>query len=280
MWDRFGGSTRQSRRQSITRRPREDEENPEGQNPATEETPAGGETTTPQPQYEEYGDIFQGGGGETPTSTGVIQPQQWLDANTLYGQAGNLYGQMARTGMPTSASNWYQNAKGQAKTDIYDIIKQINEQQGASGYGKRYSTATARQGMDAASRRMGELGTQFAGMEMGSEEAARNRQLQAMGGLLNTAGGYQGLGNQMTQYPLQLADRAAQYGAGLYGVGQNQANALQQYWQGQQSYSNPWLQYGMGMATQQLPMTYPQYDQSGFGQLLGAAGSFLPYLFM
>jgi hypothetical protein len=255
MWDRFRAPA-----------PREPSANPKEsitKDPGSE--PSGSTEEATVPQYQDYDKLFPGGEG-TPNYTGVQQPQEWLNAS-------NFYNQMMQTGMPTSSSQWYQNAKGQAQTDIYDIIKQINEQAGASGYGKRYSTATARTGQEQASRRMGELGTQFAGMEMGAEEAARNRQLMAAGGLLNT-------GNYLTQYPLQLTDRAMGYGQSLYGVGQNQANQMQNWWASQQPFSNPWLQYGIGMATQQLPMTYPQYSQSGFGQLLGAAGSIAPYFFI
>lgn len=274
---------------SVTKSP--DDEEPQM---STGATTAGGTVGTQQstPAYTDYNNLFSGGAAQQ-TGTGVQNPEYWNNAAQLYQnaatnpwfeQAAAGYGQMAQNGMPTSSSDWYQNAKAQAGTDVMDILKQINEKASASSYGKRYSNATARTGMDQASRRFGEMGTQFAGMEMGAQEAARNRQLQAYGGLgnlasaygqnqMNAGQGYQSLGNDQNAYGMNLANQAYGMGQGLYGVSQNQANDLGNYWQGNQWWSNPALQMAMQGSQYSPEYAYPQYKQSTAGQMLNIFSS-------
>jgi hypothetical protein len=274
---------------SVTKSP--DDEDPQMSTGATTE---GG--TVPaqqqQPAYTDYNNLFAGAPAQQQ-GTG-IQGQGYADAaaqlyqnaatNPWFEQAAGMFGQMAQNGMPTSSSDWYQNAKAQAGTDVMDIIKQINEQASSRSFGKRYSNATARAGMDQASRRFGEMGTQFAGMEMGAQEAARNRQLQAMGGLGNLASaygqnqmgagqGYQSLQNDQNAYGMNLANQAYGMGQGLYGVSQNQANDLGNYWQGNQWWSNPALQMAMQQSQYSPDYAYPQYKQSTAGQILNIFSS-------
>jgi len=246
----------------------------------------------PVGNYQDYGSVMSGAPA-TPTGTGVQNPQQWGQAEQMYqnaatnpwfGQAAGGYGQMMETGMPTDQSAAYQASKGVAQQDIVDAMKQAQESMGGSSFGKRYSSAMGRGNQEIASKRMGELGQQTTQQAMAAQEAARQRQLQAAGGMLGAAQGYganqmgaaggmAGLGQMQGQYGLNLANSAYQMGSGLYGQQQNQANDLGNYWAGNQWWSNPAIA-GLQQGSQYSPeYMYPQYKQSTVGQGLNILGS-------
>ena len=270
---------------SITRDPNEDQLQQQGQ-----------QTQQPVGNYQDYGSVM-GGAPAMPQGTGVQMPQQFGDANQMFqnaatnpwfGQAAGGYEQMMQNGMPTDQSAAYQASKGVAQQDILDAMRQAQESMGASSYGKRYSTAMGRGNQEIASKRMGELGQQTTQQAMMAQEAARQRQLQAAGGMLGAAQGYganqlgagsgmANLGNMQNQYGLQLAQNAYQMGSGLYGQQQNQANDLGNYWTGNQWWSNPAIA-GLQQGSQYSPeYMYPQYKQSTVGQGLNVARSLLPW---
>jgi hypothetical protein len=192
----------------------------------------------------------------------IPMPQQW-------GQAGDFYSNMLQTGQPTSASDWYTQAKEQAGYDVQDAIKQAAEQAGMGGM--RYSTPLGRTAQDISARSAANLGTQFAQQQMTAEEAARARQMSAAGGL-------QGMGQYQTGYAQDLANQAAGLGSQIYGQDQNTINQIISQFMRMSPENNPYLQNALGMSSVSgQPSTY---QQSGLSQWMSGIGSLLPFLFM
>jgi hypothetical protein len=221
---------------------------------------------------------------------GVDAPMDWLNASRNANQMANS------GGMATSASDAYQKAKGVAQTDTTDAIKQAAEQAGLGG--TRWSSSMGRNAQDIAGRRMAELGSNFAQQEMTAQEAARGRQMEANNQLTNLGSGFagldtdtrnraltatgqlSGLGQNMTRYPMELANQSFQMGSNM---NQQDQSALDKQYQEAlrgMNENNPWLAKALGMATNQGQQQ--QYTPGLGTQLLGGLGSLgqlLPFLF-
>ncbi|MEE9510429.1 MAG: hypothetical protein V3V81_08045 [Candidatus Bathyarchaeia archaeon] len=275
--------------------------------PGTYTGPGGGTTppppgtTTPPPPYPSF--------GTTTPQTGLQMPSPWIQgmAGTqqamqtglptqmpnIWGNLGGLATQMATTGAPTSQDPWYQQAKQVAGRDIASSIGQAAEQAGLKGM--RWSSPLARQAQEIAARRMGEVGLEWTGRELGALEAARGRQLQAMPLMQQVGAGQAGLseaarqrqfgalplqlqfGQAVGQYPMDVAQRAMQMGGTMQQQQMAAMAPLYQEFLRQTPEASPWLQMAMGAT--QMPFTQgpQQYQQSGMSNMLGIA-SILPFL--
>lgn len=217
-------------------------------------------------------------------------PQQW-------GQASDFTNQMMQTGMPVHQSDWYQQAKGVAQTDITDAIKQAAEQARLGGL--RWSTPLGRTAQDIAGRRMSQFGLESMDRELASGEAARGRQMGSLPYMYQFGAGEAGLaesakqralgatqqlmplGQMRADLPQQLAQTAYGMGTGLYGQQQQGLQSLMQEWLRTQPENSPWMQYAMSMAGLPMPNMAPQqYNPSSLTSLLGGLGGMLPFLFM
>ena len=260
--------------------------------------------------YGNYGGGY-GNYGNMMGFGGVPQPGAWGTAGDVfsqfaYGNPGSVpwqwdaasggFSDMAQTGNPTSQDPWYQKAKGVAQTDIQNAIAQASEQAGMSGL--RYGSPLAEQSQRISGDIMGKLGSDWLGRELETQEAARNRQLQALSGLYGVGGGVSGLGesardralsasqglmglgNMQSQYPMQLSQLASQMGMSMQQMQQMQIQSQMQEAFRQMSESSPWLQSAMGGAGMPGQTGYQQYQQSPMSQFLGMLGSFLPFAFM
>ncbi len=234
-------------------------------------------------QTQQASDVFsQFAGGVQATS-----PQEW-DWASATGQ------QMAETGLPTSQSDWYTQAKGVAQTDIRDAIQQAAEAAGLSGM--RWSTPLGRSAQDIAGRRMETFGLESTSRELAAQEAGRGRQTQAIPLLqqlgagrtgleendmmraLTAAGQLGGIGQNQFGNQLGLAGQAQGLGGTMQGLDQNTINQIYQQWSKTTPENNPWLQAALGLSsTTGMPQ---QYQQSGGSQFLGSLIQMLPMLLM
>jgi hypothetical protein len=264
----------------------------------------------PREQWQDGGEIGTEGGTWNEDGTWGMQPSEWntasnvlqgyaqgqggVNAPTEWNQASNNATNMARTGNATSASDAYMKAKQVAQTDTTDAIKQAAEQAGLGG--TRWSSSMGRNAQDIAGRRMAELGSNFAQQEMGAQEAARGRQMEANNQLFGVGSGFagldtdtrnraltatgqlQGLGQNMTRYPMELANQAAGMGGQLQGINQGALNNTYQDFLRGATENNPWLAKALGMATGQGQQQ--QYTPGAGSQILGGLGSLLPFLFL
>jgi len=249
-------------------------------------------------------------GGTWDGNTFGAQPSEWLTAsNTLQGMAntggyvpapdewyGASYGanQMAQGGMPTDVDPWYQQAKAVSDYDTQEAIKQAMEQAGLTG--NRWSSGAQRTAADIGGKYASQLGAQYAQQSMAAQEAARQRQQGAYDQLYNIGSGFAGLdtaarnrqleatgqlgglGQYMTQYPMQLANQASQIGAQQTALEQSAMDKLYQEWMRTQPEYSPYLNYAYGMATGQG--TQQQYMPGAGSQFMTGISSLLPFLFM
>ena len=208
-------------------------------------------------------------GGQMPTSGGpgfgyqepgqayqqFQYPQQW-------GQAAEVLGPMAYTGMPTPQSPWYQQAKGVAETDIRNAIAQANEQMGMKGL--RWSTPAMERGQRIAGEIMGQTGLEWTGRELDAQEQARQRQLAATGQLA-------GLGQQYFQAPMDYASATRQQALAMQQARQNMFQPLYQEFLRTSPESSPWLRAALAFSGINFPQAQPQmYQPSGLSQFLDA----------
>jgi hypothetical protein len=224
--------------------------------------------------------------GFSKTGNPVDIPDQW-------GNVTNNANRMWNTGgMATDTSDAYMKAKQVAERDTQDSIKQAIEQAGLTG--NRWSSSMGRTASDIAGKNMAQLGSDFAGQAMSAQEAARQRQMSAneqlygagagYAGLdtdsrnraLQAASGLTGLGQNMTQYPMQLSDQMFNQGTTMQNQNQAAYQAqLQEFLRGANE-NNPWLsmmmQLGTGQGIQQ------QYNPSAGSQWLSGLTSLLPML--
>lgn len=185
----------------------------------------------------------------------IPMPQEW-------GEASDFFANMLQTGKPTSSADWYTQAKQQAGYDVENAIKQAAEQAGLSGM--RWSTPLGATAQRIGAESAAGLGTQFAQQQMSALEAARARQMQVGVGL-------QGMGQYMTQYPMQLAGQAAGLGQQMYGMDQNAISQIFQQFSRMTPEQNPWLQSALGMAS--IPGQAQTYQPSWLTQLLSILSS-------
>jgi len=237
----------------------------------------GGQFQYPQ-QMNTASDVMTNFAQGAPTQ----MPWQW-------GQGSNVANQMAQTGMPTSFEPAYQASKGVVQQDIVDSIKQAGEQAGVEGL--RYSTVHDQASKRIAAEKMGQLGAQWTGQELGAQESARGRQMQALpqmyqfgaGGAgltesakdrgLSAAGGLAGLGQQYANLPMDWSQRMMGMGSQMYGQDQSALNRQYQDYMRMSPENNPYMNYGMQFGQQPSQMGYQQYQPSLFGQLLGLGGT-------
>jgi hypothetical protein len=216
----------------------------------------------------------------------VAAPDEWYGAS--YGA-----GQMAQSGMPTDVDPWYQKAKEVSDYNTQESIKQAMEQAGLSG--NRWSSGAQRTAADIGGKYALQLGAQYAQQAMGAQEAARGRQQEAFNQLYNVGSGFAGLdtaarnrqleatgqlgglGQYMTQYPMQLADQASQIGAQQTALEQSALDKAYQEWMRTQPEYSPYLNYAYGMATGQG--TQQQYLPGAGSQMLTGISSLLPFAF-
>lgn len=248
------------------------------------------QTATPQTGFQLPSPWIQGmAGTQQAMQTGL--PTQMPD---IWGQLGGLATQMATTGAPTSQDPWYQQAKQVAGRDIESSIGQAAEQAGLTGM--RWSTPLARQAQEIAARRMGEVGLEWTGRELGALEAARARQLQAMPLMQQVGAGQVGLseaarqrqfgalplqlqyGQAAGQYPMDVAQRAMQMGGTLQQQQMMAMAPLYQEFLRQTPEQSPWLQMAMGATQMPFTQQAQQYQPSFISQLLGI-GSMIPGMF-
>ncbi len=235
-------------------------------------------------QTQMAGDVF----GEYAQGLTAEAPEEWDWASGI-GQ------QMAESGLPTSQSDWYTQAKGVAQTDIRDAIQQAAEAAGLSGM--RWSTPLGRSAQDIAGRRMETFGLESTSRELAAQEAARGRQMQAipllqqlgagrtgleenaMTRALTAAGQLGGIGQNQFANQLGLAGQAQGLGTTMQGLDQNTINQIYQQWSKTTPENNPWLQAALGLSTTSgMPQQYQQSSgsqwMSGIFSLLSMLGMF------
>jgi hypothetical protein len=222
------------------------------------------------------------------TGAPVDIPSQWGVASQ------GAYDMLANQGMATDTSDWYKQAKRVSDYDTQEAIKAAMEQAGLTG--NRWSSGAQRTAADIGGKYASQLGAQYAQQTMGAQEAARARQQEAANQLYGYGTGYAGLdtdarnralqatgqlgglGQMMTQYPMQLANQAFQQGTALQGQDQQALQNLYNEFMRGTAENNPWLNYAMQMATGQG--IQQQYTPGIGSQLASVTGSLLPLLFL
>ena len=223
-------------------------------------------------------------------------PWQWNLASDIYSQlAGGIqlptpwqwtYGSnvlrgIAKTGLPVSQEPWYQRAKEVADIDIENAIANAAEQAGLTGL--RWSTPLARTAQDVSGKIMARTGLEREARELAALEAARQRQLSALGQLftygqgqagltqaalqaqLQALSGLTGLGGMYAQLPLQVSDQMMRQAL------------IQQQLQMNQMFP-PWMQGMLGLLGSQPGYAPQMYQPSFLTQLMGIVPSVLPWL--
>jgi len=253
-----------------------------------------------------YSDLPYYPSADVGAGSGFQYPEQWGTASDVmtnfaqgdptqvpwqWDQASQFGQNMMQTGMPVDVSGYKEAMAPVLERQFGDMTRQQLEEFGMGGL--RWSTpvqgAIAREG----SRLMENYGLGLADRDLAAQEAARGRQMGAgslMQGLgagvaglgesarnrgLQAAGGLSGLGAQYLQAPQDWAQQ-------MWGMGtQQQATmqsaldkAYQDFMRMAPEYS-PWLQQLMGYVGLQPQVTPEQYGQSGMGGLFGGLLSML-----
>jgi len=257
----------------------------------------------------DYADLPYYPSADVTPGQGFQYPEQWDLANQIYqsfalgnptevpwqwSEASQFGQNMMQTGMPVDITGYaeaqlpylqdlFQRQADQAIESaglqglrqssplgyqLGDLARQMTTQYGADIADKYLQSQEAARGrqMGAGSLMQG-LGTGIAGLG----EAARNRALQATGGL-------QSLGSQYLQAPQDWAQQ-------MWGMGTQQQSLMQQdldrayqdFLRMAPEYS-PWLQQAMGYIGLQPQLAAQQYGQSGLGSLFGGLLSLLPFI--
>ena len=199
------------------------------------------------------------GGYTMPEPQPFPYPQQW-------GTASDVMTRFAQ-GLPTDAGQWWESQQAPFERRIEDQVKQMAEQMGLGGL--RYSTPMTGQIADITGRESANLWGGLADRQLGLTEAAKNRGMQAAGGLA-------GLGQQYLNAPQDWAQQMYGMGAGMTGLGQQGLDRSYQDWMRQTPEGNPWFQQGMGYSGMPSQMTPQQYNPSFMSQLLGGVGNLIP----
>ena len=249
-------------------------------------------------------------GGTWDGSQFGAQPSQWNTASNVLQDMANTGGyvpapdewygasyganQMAQGGMPTDVDPWYQKAKEVSDYDTQEAIKQAMEQSGLTG--NRWSSGAQRTAADIGGKYASQLGANYAQQTMAAQEAARGRQQGAYDQLFNIGSGFAGLdtaarqrqlestgqlgglGQYMTQYPMQLANQASQIGAGQTALEQSALDKAMQEWMRTQPEYSPYLNMAYGMATGQGMQQ--QFTPGAGSQWMSGLSSLLPFLFL
>lgn len=192
-------------------------------------------------------------GGYQMQPTEFPYPGQWETAS-------NVWTQFAQ-GLPTDTGQWWEAQQAPFERRISDQAKQVAEQMGLGGL--RYSTPMTGQIADITGRESANMWSQLAQAQLGLTEAAKNRGMQAAGGLA-------GLGQQYLNAPQEWAQRMYGMGAGMTGLGQQGLNAAYQNWLRETPEASPWLGQAMGYSGMPSNMMPQQWQQSPIGQFLNA----------
>jgi len=223
-------------------------------------------------------------------------PWQWNLASDIYSQlaggiqlptpwqwtfGSNILRGIAKTGLPVSQEPWYQRAKEVADIDIENAIANAAEQAGLTGL--RWSTPLARTAQDVSGKIMARTGLEREARELAALEAARQRQLSALGQLftygqgqagltqaalqaqLQALSGLTGLGGMYAQLPLQVSDQMMRQAL------------IQQQLQMNQMFP-PWMQGMLGLLGSQPGYAPQMYQPSFLTQLMGIVPSVLPWI--
>ena len=302
-WSQYGFSRPDAGTQGIDKDQLRDPNNPDNKYTMPEEDVRGMLEGLLNPNYSDLpyypsSDVGAGSGFQYPEQWGTASdvmtnfaqgdptqvPWQW-DQASQFGQ------NMMQTGSPVDVSGYKEAMAPVLERQFGDMTRQQLEEFGMGGL--RWSTpvqgAIAREG----SRLMENYGLGLADRDLAAQEAARGRQMGAgslMQGLgagvaglgesarnrgLQAAGGLSGLGAQYLQAPQDWAQQ-------MWGMGtQQQATmqsaldkAYQDFMRMAPEYS-PWLQQLMGYVGLQPQVTPEQYGQSGMGGLFGGLLSML-----
>ena len=192
-------------------------------------------------------------GGEMQEPGAFPYPEQW-------GTASDVFTRFAE-GLPTDTGSWWEAQQAPFERRISDQVKQMAEQMGLGGL--RYSTPMTHQIADITGRESANMWSQLADRQLSLTEAAKNRGMQAAGGLT-------GLGQQYLNAPQDWAQRMYGMGQGMTGMGQQGLDRAYQDWGRMTPEQNPWFGQAMGFAGMQNQMTPQQYQQSPFSQFLSA----------
>jgi len=221
-------------------------------------------------QWDMASDIYSqlAGGVTIPT------PWQWT-----YGS--NILRGIAKTGLPVSQEEWYKKAMQVSDIAIADQIANAAERAGLTGL--RWSTPMGRTAQDIAGRITAETGLEREARELAALEAARQRQLAALGQLYTYGQGQAGLSQAALQAQLQAL-------SGLTGLGGMYAQLplsvsdalmrqalMQQQLEMNQMYP-PWMQGMLGLLGSQPGYAPQMYQPSFMTQLLGIVPSILPWV--
>uniref|UniRef100_A0A6H1ZJQ6 Uncharacterized protein n=1 Tax=viral metagenome TaxID=1070528 RepID=A0A6H1ZJQ6_9ZZZZ len=278
--------------------------------PTTTTTPA--QTSTP-PSWlmdllaqfgSDYGTLGAAKGGFPTTTPQISLPSEWGTASSVFSdfatglptgippswyQGMQDVDKMAATGAPTDVSGIYSSWLPVAQQQMKDFSQSEAERLGLEGM--RWSTPLQNRVSDYARQMSEQFGLNISQQQVQAEEAARARQLQAMplqyqygagtAGLAESAKdrglagaqGLAGLGQAMTQYPMDLAQLSMSMG--LQGQQAQQAEYDKMYneFLRTSEEGSPWLQNALALLGIGGGAYSPQqYQQSGLSQLLGSAG--------
>jgi len=192
-------------------------------------------------------------------STGPEQIGPTYDWKGPMDYATNVMGGIAQEGSPVDYSGWWGANLPAMQRTIEDQSKQAAEQFGLGGM--RYSTPLQRNITDITGRETGNAWSDFYKMSLGGREAAKQRQLQAAGGLS---------GISQAGYGIQ-SDIASK----LMGGGQSAMNTNQQQLMNllgifnQNNMTLPmWMQSGLGGLGTNTNFGQQQYSPGGLSQFL------------
>jgi hypothetical protein len=201
-----------------------------------------------------------------PQQMNVQYPGLWQGAEQTLGAF------MGGGGLPVNIQPVLSSLWNVTQRDLANKLAQEREAAGLKGtlYSSPFIAAQTRNILDALSQ----WGLAGAQLQAQAEEAARQRMLAATGQAA-------GLGGQMVQYPMQLAQMAYSMGAGLQ---QPYQQAMQMAYEDFLRLQQPsaWQQAVLGTATQQYPI-YPAYKSSFsdfLPQLLSSIIASLPLFFL
>ena len=217
---------------------------------------------------------MMGGGGN------VSSPWQW-------GVGSNVLSGMAQTGNPVDMEAW---AAANAPVMQRNYEQQAAQALETAGYGgKRWASPTAASIADIGGRINENFMLDMANKQMMTQEAARQRQLQATGQLLGygqaesglglanmsnmmgAAGAGVGLGAQQLFAPMQIGQGMMGMGGQMQGLQQQEINAMM---------NDPYLMMALQMSGQMGNQFAPQqFNPGSASQFLDIGGSLLPYIF-
>jgi len=260
----------------------------------------------------DYGTLGAATGGFPTTTPQISLPSEWGTASSVMSdfatglptgippswyQGMQDVDKMAATGAPTDVSGIYSSWLPVAQQQMKDFSQSEAERLGLEGM--RWSTPLQNRVSDYARQMSEQFGLNISQQQVQAEEAARARQLQAMplqyqygagtAGLAESAKdrglagaqGLAGLGQAMTQYPMDLAQLSMNMG--LQGQQAQQAEYDKMYneFLRTSEEGSPWLQNALALlGIGGGAYTPEQYQQSGLSQGLGVGSSIASILGM